>query len=167
MPTFLPFNFHLLRSYTWNHSNYPSFNIFNTSIYHFYLGTWGYLLIECLLVLITYLQFSIGTKVFYEFNCILMIFYIKEINNTQIALEIHEILRRHNICPCIILKNVWTNVKDTMFLLFHLHLLCEIHVWNHSKYPSFNIIYTLLYHFHVSTWGYLFIECLLVLLTYL
>jgi hypothetical protein len=30
----------------------------------------------------------------------------KEINNTQIALEIHENLQRHNICPLIILKNI-------------------------------------------------------------
>jgi hypothetical protein len=37
----------------------------------------------------------------------------KEINNTQITSEIHEILWRHNICPHIILKNIWT-IKSTL-----------------------------------------------------
>jgi hypothetical protein len=32
----------------------------------------------------------------------------KEINNTEIVSEIHEILQRHNICSYIILKNVRT-----------------------------------------------------------
>jgi hypothetical protein len=43
-------------------------------VYYFHVGTYGYLLIEHLLVLITYLQFSIDTRLFYKFNCILMIF---------------------------------------------------------------------------------------------
>jgi hypothetical protein len=33
-------------------------------------------------------------------------FLHKEINNTQIVLEIHEIWRRSNICPYSILKNL-------------------------------------------------------------
>jgi hypothetical protein len=49
------------------------------------------------------LQFLVDTRIFYEFNCI-DDFLLKEINNTQIALEYHEILQRHNICPHIILK---------------------------------------------------------------
>jgi hypothetical protein len=35
-------------------------------------------------------------------------FLQKEINNTQIDLEIHEILWRRGISPHIILKSVWT-----------------------------------------------------------
>jgi hypothetical protein len=60
---------------------------------------------ECLLVLITYLQFLVDTIIFYGFKCILMIF-CKKNNNTQIVLEIHEIWRRSNICPYSILKNI-------------------------------------------------------------
>jgi hypothetical protein len=40
MSTFLSFHFHLLRSYTWNHSKYPSFTVFITSLYHFHGGFW-------------------------------------------------------------------------------------------------------------------------------
>jgi hypothetical protein len=47
--------------------------------------------------------FFVDTKIFYDFNCFYA-FLQKEINNTQIALEIHENLQRHNICPHIILK---------------------------------------------------------------
>jgi hypothetical protein len=61
---------------------------------------------ECLLVLVTYLQFLVDTIIFYGFKCILMIFSAKEINNIQIVSEIHEIWRMSNICPYSILKNV-------------------------------------------------------------
>jgi hypothetical protein len=61
---------------------------------------------ECLLVLVTYLQFPVDARIFYGFKCIFMIFLQKEINNTQIASEIHEIWRRGNICPYSFLKNV-------------------------------------------------------------
>jgi hypothetical protein len=37
-----------------------------------------------------------------------------------------------------------------VFLSFHIHLLRELHVKS-LKYPSFNIINTSLYHFHVET----------------
>jgi hypothetical protein len=39
----------------------------------------GYLFIDYLLVLVTYLQFSIDATIFYAFNCILMIFYDKKL----------------------------------------------------------------------------------------
>jgi hypothetical protein len=51
---------------------------------------------------------SIDAIVFYEFNCILTIYYIKKIVTLKIALEIHGILWRRTICRHIILKNVWT-----------------------------------------------------------
>jgi hypothetical protein len=59
---------------------------------------------ECLLVLVTYLQFSVDTRIFYGFKCILM--FSAKNNNTQIVSEIHEIWHRGNICPYSILKNV-------------------------------------------------------------
>jgi hypothetical protein len=37
----------------------------------------SYLRIEYLLVFVTYLQFLSETRIFYEFKCILMIFYRK------------------------------------------------------------------------------------------
>jgi hypothetical protein len=61
---------------------------------------------ECLLILVTYLQFSVDTRIFYGFRCIFDDFLQKEINNTQIVSEIHEIWRRGNICPYSILKDV-------------------------------------------------------------
>ena len=45
-----------------NHSKYPSFNITNISLYHFHVGTWGYLLIKCLLVLVNHSQKMFGLK---------------------------------------------------------------------------------------------------------
>jgi hypothetical protein len=42
--------------------------------------------------LITYLQFPVDARIFYEFNCILTIFYIKKLIILKIALEIHKIL---------------------------------------------------------------------------
>jgi hypothetical protein len=53
-------------SYTWNRSKYVRLNVINTSIYHFYVETWGYLLIKYLLVLIIYLQFRGRTRIFYD-----------------------------------------------------------------------------------------------------
>jgi hypothetical protein len=52
------------------------------------------------------------------------------------------------------------------FLLFHFHLLCELHVKPIyvSKFQQ-NQYFT--YHFHVGSSGYLRIECLLVFVTYL
>jgi hypothetical protein len=44
--------------------------------------------------LITYLQFSMDTRIFYEFNCILTIFNINKLIILKIALEIHGILWR-------------------------------------------------------------------------
>ena len=90
-------------SYTWNHSKYPSFNIISILLYHFHVETWDHLLIECLLFVVAYLQFLVDTRIVYEFNCILTTFWINNIN-TQIALEINEILWRRTICPRIILK---------------------------------------------------------------
>jgi hypothetical protein len=60
--------------------------------------------VEYLLVLITYLQFLVNARIFYDFNCILTIFYIKKLIILKIALEIHGILWRRSICPHIILK---------------------------------------------------------------
>jgi hypothetical protein len=40
---------------------------------------------ECLLVLVTYLQFSVDTRIFYEFKMHFDDFLQKEINNTQIV----------------------------------------------------------------------------------
>jgi hypothetical protein len=51
-------------SYTRNHSKYLSLNIINTSIYNFHVRTWDYLLIESLLVLVTYLQISFEDRTF-------------------------------------------------------------------------------------------------------
>jgi hypothetical protein len=50
------------------------------------------------------LQFPVDARIFYEFNCILTIFYIKKLTILKIALEIHGILWRHCICRHIILK---------------------------------------------------------------
>jgi hypothetical protein len=58
MPVFFYFTFTCCVNYMWNHSKYPSFNIINTSIYYFRVETWGYILIKCLLVLVTYLHFD-------------------------------------------------------------------------------------------------------------
>jgi hypothetical protein len=97
-----------------------------------------------------------------------MIFKKKEINNTQIASEIHEILWSRNICPHIILKNVWTIKFTRCQRSFRFSFTCCVsYTRNHFKYPNFNIINTSLYHFHVLTCGYLIIECLLVMITYL
>jgi hypothetical protein len=63
---------------------YPSFNINNNLFYHFHVGTRGYLIIECLLVLVTNFAFFVETKIFYKFNCFYDFLY-KEINKTQIA----------------------------------------------------------------------------------
>jgi hypothetical protein len=76
---FFHFSFTCCISDTGNHYKYPSFNITNASFYYFHVGTYGYILIECLLVLVTHLQFSVDTRIFYEFNCILMISYVKEL----------------------------------------------------------------------------------------
>jgi hypothetical protein len=54
------------------------------------------------------LQFLVDARIFYEFNCILTIFYIKQLIILNIALEIHGILWSRSICRHIILKNVWT-----------------------------------------------------------
>jgi hypothetical protein len=43
------------------------------------VGTYGYLCIDYLLVLVTCLQFSVDTMLFDRFNCILMIFYDKKL----------------------------------------------------------------------------------------
>jgi hypothetical protein len=87
-----------------------------------------YLLIQCLLILLTYLHFLVDTSIFYGFNCFYC-FLQKEFNNTQIALEIHEILRGPYICPHIILKNVWTIKYTRCQRFFHLtFLLRELHV---------------------------------------
>jgi hypothetical protein len=44
------------------------------------ISTWeGYLFIEYLLVLVTYLQFLVDATIFYGINCILMIFYDKKL----------------------------------------------------------------------------------------
>jgi hypothetical protein len=58
--------------------------------------------------LINYLQFQVDARIFYEFSSILTIFYIKKSIILKIGLEIHGILWRHNMCPHIILKNIWT-----------------------------------------------------------
>jgi hypothetical protein len=53
----------------------PMSKIFtNTLFYHFRVRSCSYLIIECLLVLITYLQFSVDNRIFYECNSILTIF---------------------------------------------------------------------------------------------
>jgi hypothetical protein len=57
--------------------------------------------------MVTYLQFSVDSVIFYEFNFILIIFCRKNDNNTQIVSKIHEILRRGNICPYSILKKMF------------------------------------------------------------
>jgi hypothetical protein len=58
----------------------------------------------------------------------------KEIKNTQISSEIHEILWRHNICPHIILKNIWTITSTIYQCLFHFIFTCCVsYTRNHSK----------------------------------
>jgi hypothetical protein len=74
MQVFLLFYFHLLCKLHEKCFKHPSFNITNTSLYHFHVVTCGYLLIHFLLVFVTYLQFSVDTRISSEFNCILMIF---------------------------------------------------------------------------------------------
>jgi hypothetical protein len=48
-------------------------------LYHFHVWTKGYILIGYLLVLVIYFQFSVVTKIFNEFNCILVIFREKKL----------------------------------------------------------------------------------------
>jgi hypothetical protein len=43
------------------------------------VGTYGYLCIDYLLVLVIYLQFLVDATLFDGFNCILMIFYDKKL----------------------------------------------------------------------------------------
>jgi hypothetical protein len=38
--------------------------------------------------MVTYLQFSVDSGIFYEFKCVLIIFCRKNYNNTQIVLKI-------------------------------------------------------------------------------
>jgi hypothetical protein len=38
-------DFRYSNSYMWNRPKYPTFNIINTSLYNFYMGTCGYVLI--------------------------------------------------------------------------------------------------------------------------
>jgi hypothetical protein len=74
--------------------------------------------------MVTYLQFLVNPRIVYEFNCILMILLKKEINNTQIALEIYEILGMHNLCPHIILKIVSTIKSTRHKCFFHFTSTC-------------------------------------------
>jgi hypothetical protein len=60
---FLLFHFYLLCEL--HVKSYPSFNITNTSLYYFHMDTSDYLLIEYLLVLLTYMQFLVSTIIFF------------------------------------------------------------------------------------------------------
>jgi hypothetical protein len=120
------------------------------------------------LILVIYLQLSVDSGIFYEFKCILIIFCRKNYNNTQIVSKNHEIWQRSNICPYSILKNVWAIKSKDCQRFFQFTFTCYVsYMWYRLNYPNFNIINTSLYHFHVRIWGYLFIWCLLVLVTYL
>jgi hypothetical protein len=132
---FFYFSYICCVSYTWNHSKYPSFNIIISSLYHFQVRIWGYLLIEWLLVLVTYLQFSWNfTEAQHMSTC-----------NPQKCLD----CKFYN-----------------MPMFYHFTSTCCVsYTRNHSKYPSFNISNTSLFHFHMNTWYYILIECLFVLVT--
>jgi hypothetical protein len=110
----------------------------------------------------------VESGIFYKINCILIILCRQNTNNTQIVSENHEIWRRGNICPYSILKNVWAIKSKDCQRFFQFTFTCYVsYMWNHLKYPNFNIINISLYHFHMWSWGYFLIWCLLVLVTYL
>jgi hypothetical protein len=74
MLVLLPFHLHLLRELHVKSLYESKFQHNQYFTYHFHVGALDYLRIECLLVLVTYLQFLVETIVFYEFNYILMIY---------------------------------------------------------------------------------------------
>jgi hypothetical protein len=52
-------------SYTWNHSKYPSFNIVNTSLYHFLYGDLRLSFKKCLSILYLKHQFQRSSRVIF------------------------------------------------------------------------------------------------------
>jgi hypothetical protein len=66
-------------SYTQNHSKYSSFNIINTSLYHFRVGGLRLSYYRMFISLVNLFVFFVDTNIFYEFNCILMIIHIKKL----------------------------------------------------------------------------------------
>jgi hypothetical protein len=73
MLVFLPFHFHLLSELHVKSLYVSKFQHNQYFTYHFHVGTSGFLRIECLLVLVAFLQFWAQTSVFYEFSYILVI----------------------------------------------------------------------------------------------